>query len=322
MNTHRDKTQVNKGQSVANEVSRKQRSRNSTFQFVDNRPEAAAQRKLQELVNKSPRAEKASQLSTIINSKAATIQRAVTFAEGAINGVRNVANAAMGIRSGPKPDASYGLTPSIFNGNEYPPQPADQLLIPYTIATNEVAVGTFQDTVTVPHQMVSWLMEVPTAGPWTATRQFNVEQVVATIQHDGVDIAAEHPIRALEGNVTVRAVGDPSDGELIAKVTDHESKHARNTRDVVNEMLVPWDLNLTAYAAEVGVKVAHDPLSMSLGLTADTPEATETVSRRIAAEIKSRDLAYHASPNGRDPKIVGFTLNDRIVTLRLRLANT
>jgi hypothetical protein len=55
---------------------------------------------------------------------------------------------------------------------------------------------------------------------------------------------------------------------------------------------------------------------------ARTPAVTDTVSRRIAAEIRARDLAYHASPNGRDPKIVGFTLNDRIVTLRLRLAST
>jgi len=321
MNTHASKKQENKSQSMASEVSRKQRSSESTFQFVDNRPEAVAQRKLQELINKSSRAEKASQLSAIINSKEATIQRAVTYAGGATNGVRNVANAAMGIQSGLKPDASYGLTPSIFNGEEYPPQPVDQLLIPYTITTNEVAADTFQETVTVPHQMVSWLMEVPTGGPWAATKQFNVEQVVATIQDD-VAIVADHPILALEGNVTVRAEGDPSSGELIAKVTDHESKHARNTRDVVNEILVPWDLNLTAYAAEVGVKVAGDPLSMSLGLAADTPEATETVSRRMAAEIKARDLAYHASPNGRDPKIVGFTLNNRIVTLRLRLANT
>ena len=146
--------------------------------------------------------------------------------------------------------------------------------------------------------------------------------MVATIQQDGVAIAAEHRIRTLNGNVTVIAEGSPSDGELIAKVRAHESEHARNTRDVVNEMLVPWDLNLTAYAAEVGVKVANDPISMSLGLTPDTPEATETLSRRIAAEIKARDVAYHASPNGRDPKIVGFTLNGRSVTLKLRLADT
>ncbi len=53
MNTHADKTQENKSQSVANAVSRKQNNGVSTFQFVDNRPETIAQRKLQEMANNS-----------------------------------------------------------------------------------------------------------------------------------------------------------------------------------------------------------------------------------------------------------------------------
>ena len=55
MNTHADKTQENKSQSIANEPSQKQSGGKSTFQFVDNRPEAVAQRKLQEMANNSPR---------------------------------------------------------------------------------------------------------------------------------------------------------------------------------------------------------------------------------------------------------------------------
>jgi hypothetical protein len=53
MNTHADKTQENKSQSVAHEISQKQSDSVSTFQFVDNRPEGFAQRKLQELANNS-----------------------------------------------------------------------------------------------------------------------------------------------------------------------------------------------------------------------------------------------------------------------------
>jgi hypothetical protein len=54
MNTHADKTQENKSQSVANKVSPKQSGGESTFQFVDNRPEAVAKRKLQDMANNSP----------------------------------------------------------------------------------------------------------------------------------------------------------------------------------------------------------------------------------------------------------------------------
>lgn len=53
MNTHADKTPNNKSQSVAQEVSQKRSSSESTFKFVDNRPEAIAQRKLQEMANNS-----------------------------------------------------------------------------------------------------------------------------------------------------------------------------------------------------------------------------------------------------------------------------
>ena len=54
MNTHVDKTQENKSQSVSNAVSQKQGGGESTFQFVDNRPETIAQRKLKEMTNNSP----------------------------------------------------------------------------------------------------------------------------------------------------------------------------------------------------------------------------------------------------------------------------
>ncbi len=55
MNTHADKTQENKSQSVSAASSQMQRGSEFTFQFVDNRPEAVAQRKLPEMANNSPR---------------------------------------------------------------------------------------------------------------------------------------------------------------------------------------------------------------------------------------------------------------------------
>jgi len=51
MNTHADKAQENKSQAIANGLSEKQSNNESTFQFVNNRPEAIAQRKLKEMAN-------------------------------------------------------------------------------------------------------------------------------------------------------------------------------------------------------------------------------------------------------------------------------
>lgn len=54
MNIHAHKTRENKSQSAANSVSSNKRYAESAFQFVDNRPEAIVQRRLQEMVNNSP----------------------------------------------------------------------------------------------------------------------------------------------------------------------------------------------------------------------------------------------------------------------------
>ena len=51
MNTHADKTQESKNHTVPNVVSQKKNDGASTFQFVDNRPEAIIQRKLQKMAN-------------------------------------------------------------------------------------------------------------------------------------------------------------------------------------------------------------------------------------------------------------------------------
>ncbi|SDU58396.1 eCIS core domain-containing protein [Desulfobacula phenolica] len=54
MNTHADQTQENKSQAVSAVNSQMQSGGKSTFQFFDNRPEAVAKRKLQEMANNSP----------------------------------------------------------------------------------------------------------------------------------------------------------------------------------------------------------------------------------------------------------------------------
>lgn len=62
-----DKTQENKSQVVANEISQKQRRDKSTFQFVDNQPEAITQRKLQRMANNSLHGKRAVQLQAMAN---------------------------------------------------------------------------------------------------------------------------------------------------------------------------------------------------------------------------------------------------------------
>jgi hypothetical protein len=53
MNAHADKASKNKGQAIANGLTSLKSESKSAFQFADNRPEAVAQRELQELANNS-----------------------------------------------------------------------------------------------------------------------------------------------------------------------------------------------------------------------------------------------------------------------------
>ncbi|MCT4636075.1 MAG: DUF4157 domain-containing protein [Bacteroidales bacterium] len=69
--THADKTQETPKKSVTNEVSQRHNRVNSTFQFVDNRPEAIAQRKLQEIANNSPQIKQIAQLQVTANNYSA-----------------------------------------------------------------------------------------------------------------------------------------------------------------------------------------------------------------------------------------------------------
>ncbi|WP_066314216.1 GNAT family N-acetyltransferase [Aquimarina aggregata] len=77
MNTHADKTQDNKRQSISAASSQVQSGSDSTFQFVDNRPEAVVQRILQEMANNSPQAKQAAQLQEMTNNYSAQQQNPI-----------------------------------------------------------------------------------------------------------------------------------------------------------------------------------------------------------------------------------------------------
>ena len=72
MNNHTDKTQENKTHSVANRVTQKLNGSESTFQFIDNRPEVVLQKKVQEMANNSHQASQQNTIQRLIDT---TIQR-------------------------------------------------------------------------------------------------------------------------------------------------------------------------------------------------------------------------------------------------------
>jgi hypothetical protein len=68
MNTHSDKTKENKSQTVTAETSQMQSDVESTFQFVDNRPESVQMQQLQELANNSAQISGIAQLQAMADN--------------------------------------------------------------------------------------------------------------------------------------------------------------------------------------------------------------------------------------------------------------
>ena len=74
MNAHADRTQENKSHTIVNDASKKQPVSDSAFQFVDNRPAAIAQRKLQEIVNNSPQVKQLMAFQEMANNSSGIYQ--------------------------------------------------------------------------------------------------------------------------------------------------------------------------------------------------------------------------------------------------------
>src|SRR5690554_3862519 len=69
MNTFADKPLENKRQSVVNAVSQLRNSGESPFQFIDNRPEVIAQRKLHQFANNNQQTQRVAQLQAMVNNR-------------------------------------------------------------------------------------------------------------------------------------------------------------------------------------------------------------------------------------------------------------
>ncbi|AEV31740.1 hypothetical protein Oweho_0727 [Owenweeksia hongkongensis DSM 17368] len=98
MNTHTDKTQENKSQSVSAASPQMQSGDESTFHFVDNRPEAIAQRKLKEMANNSPKVKQLKAFQDITNND--TLQRRQR-SRGAKGRPTRTSNPLKGVRQNP-----------------------------------------------------------------------------------------------------------------------------------------------------------------------------------------------------------------------------
>lgn len=103
MITRTDKTQGHRGEAVANNRYKRQAGIESSFRVVNNRPEAIAQRKLQEIADKSPQAKKSARLQRVADSYA-TRQRHAVQKNGHTHRLPSASSPALANRSGNSSD--------------------------------------------------------------------------------------------------------------------------------------------------------------------------------------------------------------------------
>jgi hypothetical protein len=77
MKSHTENTNENKKESFANSNDELSKSTNSTFQFVDNRPEAITQMKMKDMLNNSAQNKQAIQLQKMINNGSSETQQTI-----------------------------------------------------------------------------------------------------------------------------------------------------------------------------------------------------------------------------------------------------
>ena len=154
------KTTVNKNQSVANALSQKQSNGDSTFQFVDNRPEVIAQSKLQETANNSPRVKQVAQLKAMADNYSAQQQQPIQKKE-------NNTGLPDNLKTGIENLSGYSMDDVKVHYNS--PQPAQFQAHAYAQGT-DIHLASGQEK-QLPHE--AWHVEQQKQGRVKPTKQMN-----------------------------------------------------------------------------------------------------------------------------------------------------
>jgi hypothetical protein len=88
MQTHADKNQGNQSRSSAAKAGNKQKQNSSAFHFVDNRPEVAQMKRLQELANNNPQNQQLTQPQKMANAYAAKQKKSIQQLDKEANVIR------------------------------------------------------------------------------------------------------------------------------------------------------------------------------------------------------------------------------------------
>lgn len=216
--------------------------------------------------------------TSLLLTKPGIIQRTATFQAGAKNRVWNLASR---FADG---EFAMGFTPPVLNGSEMDSADAAKAaIVAPTVETKAVGAG-FEASVTVdPVNTGSFLMTLPTAGPWsTVTTKAKIKNEFGINECSGA------------GDTTFSINGDPDDASMLTNLEAHEDHHASDHEAVFNDVLVPWAEKITM-AKDDGTKFAgNDGSAAEAALYAAMGGTPDEIATKLWDDWIAANDAFHA----------------------------
>ncbi len=252
-------------------------------------------------IRKAPNLAANSGVPRAIAPRSSTIQRQVTFSHGQRLRQNNVANTLSNL-------VDYGITRTTLNGTAFPNGPGSEdlfiaALLEPALLMQRVSGGVAVSVQAVGLQRLSYIMELPTGGPWQL--QVDKQNIAVKLGSQPMRGGLSIPIGDSEsGNVTLDVKGLPSDSEFARMVETHEDVHVADIQTAINAVLKPWDDRLTRMHREEALFKGVDEQVATARLYEAAGGTPREVAMRFVARLKQMGRAFHETEAGQAPVIV------------------
>jgi hypothetical protein len=233
-----------------------------------------------------------------------TIQRQISFAHGPRQYQVNVAESLSKV-------VDFGITRTTMNGRAFPNGPGSEdafvaALLEPVLLVQRTSAGVAVSVQSVPVQRLSYIMELPSRAAWQL--QVDAQNIRVKLANQPIHPSVSIPIGPTEtGSVTLHVRGRPTDNAFTDMVETHEEVHVGDIRTAICRVLRPWDTRLTELCREGTRFEAVNEMSATAQLYEAAGGTPTQVAQRFAAMLKEMGRAFHLTPEGQGPVIVGAT---------------
>ncbi len=149
-------------------------------------------------------------------------------------------------------------------------------------------------------------MELPTRAAWQL--QVDAQNIKTKLTNQPIHPSVNIPIGPTEtGSLTFVVRGRPTNNDFTDMVETHEEVHVGDIRTAISRVLRPWDARLTELCRE-GRRFEGTNEVIATARLYEAAGGTPTeVAQRFTAMLKEMGRAFHLTPEGQGPVIVGAT---------------